>query len=215
MEYLNDLLHDEFPEWQKFHSLIIFTVAIILGLMQIIQTIYISQSLAKLNNKLKEKEIKFSRLHNLQIEGLKTLYSKIVDVHYANRQLFFARKSDFTHKELKNRILQWNQKFIEFHYFYSQNKILFSIDLNTKIQRFMDQCSSLRNLLLNQKDDLEELEEIYSGDWEYMYEYKDNEISAIENRLNRIRDSEETKINLEEYEVAKQLIETEFREVSN
>ena len=79
----------------------------------------------------------------------------------------------------------------------------------------MDQCSSLRNLLLNQKDDLEELEEIYSGDWEYMYEYKDNEISAIENRLNRIRDSEETKINLEEYEVAKQLIETEFREVSN
>ena len=106
MEYLNDLLHDEFPEWQKFHSLIIFTVAIILGLMQIIQTIYISQSLAKLNNKLKEKEIKFSRLHNLQIEGLKTLYSKIVDVHYANRQLFFARKSDFTHKELKNRILQ-------------------------------------------------------------------------------------------------------------
>jgi len=116
-------LERNFPGLKQYHFWILLGLIIALGIFQVFHSVWVRRNVSRLNSKLKEKEIRFSKFHDLQVDNLQKLYSKLIDLSYANRNLFSAREESNNHLELRKRIRKWDRKYIEVHYFFHQNRI--------------------------------------------------------------------------------------------
>lgn len=76
-ELIKQTLKEYFAEYQKYHLLILILFTVIIALIQILQSVWVSNKIERFRNVLKKSEIKFSRYTNLQVDALKKTTSYI------------------------------------------------------------------------------------------------------------------------------------------
>jgi len=62
--------------------------------------------------------------------------------------------------------------------------------VNKEMSNRLDEFQKVRNLLLNNDKDLEEIEELFNGNFNEMYEFEDNELVKINDRIKKLREME-------------------------
>jgi hypothetical protein len=132
--------------------------------------------------RLKKAEIRFSNLHNLQVDSLKNLYSKYVDLHYANISLFSS--STDCESELIEKIDKWDEKLRGFYYYFNQNRILLSDSLANELFQQLQNYRDVRGKLLKQKAQLEE-DDFRGGD--ELSQPPDFEYDGVQDRIKIIK----------------------------
>lgn len=182
-----------------------------------------NERLTRLSNNLnifsKKTEIKYKDHFDAQITAIKELYKKYVDLDYYTKTLLKEDFSSSPHDELKTRISNWYNHMIAIHIFYNRNRIIFSERIKEKFGNHLVYFEKLNKYLNSERESLVELERMYGGDYQYMYnnnnqyvhEFEDNEETEIIKKIKNIKDKDEFKNLDSTFNSFKKLLEKEYR----
>jgi hypothetical protein len=187
IDLIKQALREYFNEYQKFHLLILISFTIIIALIQVIQSIWVSSKIEKFKNALKRSEIKFSRYNNLQVDALKEIYEKLVLFHGTNSILFKSSYDSNVHENYRNRITNWIKAYIECSNKFSLEKILLPNNLKNLVTRTLTDFEEVKNLIISERDYLDYKEEYYEGNMNAMYEAAELELEVINEQINKIK----------------------------
>ena len=76
---IKQALDEYFSDFKKYHLLILILFTIIIALIQVLQSIFISKKIENFKSELKKSEIKFSKYNQIQIEALSNAYELLTD----------------------------------------------------------------------------------------------------------------------------------------
>ncbi len=186
-ELIKEALNKYFSDFKEYQIIIMISFFVILALLQLLQTIYISKNVEKFKNALKKSEIKFSRYHDLQVEALRSIYQKLVLFDYANGALFNNKYEHNDHTHFKANITEWNKLYWECIKSFHADKILLPEDLKELVEKTISEFEEVRDILLKERHNLDELEYEYQGNMEWMYDYSENELEIINKKLANLR----------------------------
>jgi hypothetical protein len=189
---IEHLLEKYFSEYEEYHIWAIVILALIFVGFQIAQTIIVSRKIEKFKNALKKNEIKFSKFNNLQIDALKSIYDKMVNLHYKNYLLF--EPETFSHESLKTRIKDWRSDFLILMDVFHREKLLLPKDLKNKIKEVESNLRSISKRLNEETINLNEIEEDFgSSNSQEIYSSPDDEFIRIKNRIEQLNNDAEIK----------------------
>lgn len=95
-------LEFHFKDYKNQMLWILLVFFIITLVVQFISNLVLSRKIEKFKNELKKTEIKFSKHSELQIECLKNMYNKVVDLHFTFTALI--NPTFYTHESLQVNI---------------------------------------------------------------------------------------------------------------
>ena len=116
------LLEKYFSEYKEYHIWAIVLLTVVFLGIQIAQTIIVSRKIERFKNVLKKNEIKFSKFNTLQIDALKSIYDKMVNLHYKNYDLF--QPSTYSHESFKTRMTEWRTNYLILMDVFHREKLL-------------------------------------------------------------------------------------------
>jgi len=204
---------DEFTEIQIWIFLGIVIVFLII--QYLLQNYWFKARLTKLNHSLKQAEIKFSRHHQDQIEAYKKFYTMLYDYQYHLHALLLLDNENAQHNIYKKKIDTWLDASSETIIFYAKNRILFAPDVCAKVDKSIVEFRKFTYKIIQDKKDMNELEDYFRGEFMAMYGDQNNEMIEIIERINKIKKSAEFK---EAYATMKELIdfiEAKYRQLTN
>ncbi|WP_405248105.1 hypothetical protein [Cellulophaga sp. Asnod2-G02] len=207
------LLEKYFAEYKEYHfwAIVILTL-IILG-FQIGQTIIVSRKIERFKNVLKKNEIKFSKFNNLQIDALKAIYDKMVNLYYKNYALF--QPETFSHESLKTRIKDWRADYLTLMDVFHREKLLLPKDLKLKIKGFETNFNLISKRLNQEMLNLNDVEEdIGSSNARDIYNTPEDELERIQNRIERLNNDEEIKKSNESISGLRKSVENYFESLT-
>ncbi|CAA0190002.1 conserved hypothetical protein [Tenacibaculum maritimum] len=73
-DLIKQVLDTYFSDFKEYHLYILIGFTIAIGLIQIIQSMWVNKKMERFKNDLKKSEIKFSKYNQLQIESLSKIY---------------------------------------------------------------------------------------------------------------------------------------------
>jgi len=187
IELIKEALNQYFSDYREYQITILIGFEILIAIIQVGQAIWISRTIEKFKTELKKSEIKFSRYHNLQVDALKSIYTKLVLFHGANTMLLKIRlESDHDvkfEKCIDNWIRTYNNCINEF----SLEKILLPKELKELVGNTLKRFDIVKDILINGKNDLvslgQEIDEDYGID---MYEFQYRELAIIRTAINKL-----------------------------
>jgi len=187
IELINEALNQYFSDYREYQITILIGFEILIAIIQVGQAIWISRTIEKFKTELKKSEIKFSRYHNLQVDALKSIYTKLVLFHGANTMLLKIRlESDHDvkfEKCIDNWIRTYNNCINEF----SLEKILLPKELKELVGNTLKRFDIVKDILINGKNDLvslgQEIDEDYGID---MYEFQYRELAISRTAINKL-----------------------------
>lgn len=225
---LQKLIQDLFKDYENNSKWVNISIGIILGLINIIVGLIVTfkienyklrnnTKLSHLNNELsvisKRTEIKYKDNFESQIKSIKQLYEKYVNLEYSTKALIKEEFSTSPHDELKSRMNNWYNLMIDIHVYYNRNRIIFPDRIKMKFGNHLYYFEKINKYLSSTHRDLNELEAMYNGDHQYMYESEHNEEDAIIGRLKAIKNRDEFK-NIEvTFDSFKKLLEKEYKQL--
>lgn len=189
-EQIEHLLEKYFPEYLEYHIYAIIALIIIILGIQIAQTVIVSKKLERFKNQLKKSEIRFSKFNNLQIDALKAIYDKMVNLHYKNYALF--NPESFSHDGLKTRITEWRAEYLKLMDVFHREKLLLPTDLKSKIKEFETNFNSMSLRLNEETQNLNDIEESFgTSDVQNIYALPENEVDEIKQRVAKLNEMPE------------------------
>ncbi|WP_054850972.1 hypothetical protein [Olleya sp. ITB9] len=210
---IEHLLEKYFAEYKEYHiwAIVILTL-IVLG-FQIGQTIIVSRKIERFKNVLKKNEIQFSKFNNLQIDALKSIYDKMVNLHYKNYALF--QPETFSHESLKTRIKDWRADYLTLMDVFHREKLLLPKDLKLKIKNFETNFNLISKRLNEETLNLNDVEEdIGSSNAQDIYNSPEDELERIQNRIERLNNDEEIKKSNESISGLRKSVENYFESLT-
>ncbi len=214
IELLQEALEEYFSDFKQYQLIILILFTIVIAIFQIIQTVLVSQKIERFKTLLKKSEIKFSRYHNLQVDALKSIYNKLVLFNGANYNLFRSKFESNSHRLFKNRIDNWMKTYVEFVNEFSCEKILLPNHLKCLVRRTIVDFEAVKNILIDQKDDLDYFEEVNAGSWNEMYECHENELDVINQKINSLKSKPEIRTSENNIAELRKVIEDYFEEMN-
>lgn len=148
---------------------------------------------AELNLFNRKLEIKFQKYQLEQAEVIKNLYSQLIDIKFSTNSLFNKLSYKNTHCDFKNRLTDWVNKYWTFYSFYSKNRILIDNKLIVLIESDLNSLYQIFSIIFNKVKDIEEQEEICSGQSENVYSDQYAEEGQIIKELEKLRKETENK----------------------
>ena len=189
---MNDLikqaLTEYFQEYKDYHLTILISFTIIIALIQIIQSIWISRKIEKFKTDLKKSEIKFSRYNELQINSLRKIYHNLVSFQLSNNLLFKSKPKNTGHSKYKNRINGWIKSYIECANEFAREKILLTEELKQLFNRTLTDFEEVKDILMNEKESLDYHEMENQGSWNLMYDFEENELEIISKKIEILKE---------------------------
>ena len=168
----------------KYENYHVFAIGlfILLLIIQIFQSIFISNKIEGFKNNLKKSEIKFSRFSNMQVDALKSIYNQIVTFHYAHHRLFFP--TSVSHDSLIVRIDQWKADSIKLLDALHRERILLPPDLVVLVKDFETDLRRIATKLDEQKMTLSMIEEREgTADPQILYGTPEAEVEFIKKEI--------------------------------
>lgn len=187
IELIKEALNQYFSDYKEYQIAILIGFTLLIAIIQFVQAIWISRTIEKYKAELKRTEIKFSRYHNLQVDALKSIYTKLVLFHGANTILLKIRlESDHDvkfEKCIDNWIRTYNNCINEF----SLEKILLPNELKELVGNTLKRFDIVKDILIKGKDDLVSLGQEIDEDYGIgKYEYDDRELVIISTAINKL-----------------------------
>lgn len=187
-ELVKQVLEKYFTEYKSYHLYILIGFTIVIALFQIIQTLIITNKVEKYKNELKKSEIKFSRYNELQISILRKIYHQLASFQLANNLLFKIEPNSIGHSKLKSRINEWIKNYIECANELAREKILLPQEIKELFSKTIRDFDDVKKILVDEIENLNYLEMEYSGNWNSMYDFKDNELEVITKKLSLLKE---------------------------
>lgn len=177
-------------DYKNYQLVILIAFTSIIILLQIGQTLWINMKIATFKNRLKKSEIKFSRFNELQINALREIYHRLVKFQMANNLIFKSSIKSIGHNQYKTRIDNWIRRYFECINEFAREKILLSDEMKILVERTIDDFEQVKKILLDEKESLDFYEMEHQGNRMAMYQFEEQEIEIISDKLNRIRDND-------------------------
>jgi len=211
IDSLKLVLEDFFSIYDDYHPLILFIFSIALMIISWRQKVL----LQKLGSQLKRSEIVFSNHYNYQIETIKKVYELVTNMNYANMNIFQSRDIYKRHDNLKSNIKHWSEAFIELHFYFNRNKIIFPENLSFLLETEIDELNKARHILLDHKISMEEFEDKYGFDFNLMYSNYGNEVTEISNQIEVLKKEEKIQMSINRIENIKEQLRKEYKKLIN
>lgn len=186
-ELIKETLNEYFSDFKRYHLIILISFSLIIFLIQILQSVWVSKKIENFKADIKKSEIKFSRYHSLQVDALKMIYDKLVSFHMSNTVLFKSKYNLNDHAQFKSQINNWVQTYFDYAVKYNREKILFPVNLKSLVHRTIVDFEKVKGILINERQDLLDLEDAAQGDCHIMYEYGENELEVINKKIDSLK----------------------------
>lgn len=193
VELLKEVLEKKLSEYKDYHLYILIGFTLVIALFQIIQTLIVTNKVEKFKNELKKSEIRFSRYNELQITVLRKIYHQLASFQLANNLIFKIEPNSIGHSKLKNRINEWIKNYIDCANELAKEKILLPTEIKELFSKTIKDFDEVKEILISERENLNYLEMQYSGDWNSMYDFEDNELHIITQKLNLIKEKDSIK----------------------
>lgn len=192
-ELIKQVLDEYFSDFKDYHLLILIGFTIVIALIQIIQSIVVSGKIEKIKNDLKKAEIKFSRYNKLQVDALRRIYHFLAKFQLSNKLVFNENSDEISHTKFKHRINGWIKVYIDCANEFSKEKILLTSELKALFSRTINDFEEVKKILIDERENLDYLEMMNAGNLNAMYEYEQNEIYEISQKIEKIKKHESIK----------------------
>lgn len=213
-ELIKQALDKYFADFKEYHLIILICFAVAIALIQIIQSIWVSQKIEKFKTDLRKSEIKFSRHNELQINSLREIYHKLVTFQLANNLIFKSKPGTVGHSKYKNRINEWIKSYIECANEFAKEKILLTAELKKLFGRTLKDFEEVKDILMTEKENLDYWEMVNQGNWNAMYNFEENEIDTISSKIDKLKDKESIKNSETHILELREKIEAEFTKMT-
>lgn len=190
---IKQVLEKYFTEYKSYHLYILIAFTIIIALLQVIQTLVLTKKVENFKNELKKSEIRFSRYNELQITALRKIYHLLANFQLANNLLFKIEANSIGHSKFKSRINEWIKNYLDCANELSREKILLPTQIKELFSKTIKDFDEVKETLISERENLNYLEMQYSGDWNSMYDFEDNELWIITQKLNLIKEKDSIK----------------------
>ncbi len=187
---IEQALNKYFSDFKEYHLLILIVFTIIIALIQIIQSLYVSRKIERFKNELKKSEIKFSKYTELQITALRKIYHQLATFQLANNLLFKVELNSINHSTLENRINEWIKIYMECSSEFAREKILLTQDMKDLFSKTISDFEMVKGTLIDEKRNLDYLEKAHQGNWNDMYDFEENELKVISDKIERIKEKD-------------------------
>lgn len=214
IELIKKLLEEFFSDYKKYFTIVLIIFTVIIAVIQLFQAIWISKTIEKFKTSLRKSEVKFSRFNSLQVDALKSIYTKLVYFHAANNYLFNVKDDDTGHHQFKNRINNWIKTYIECVNEFSREKLLLPNNLKDLIQRTLVDFEEVKNKITAEKEILNYIEEEAQGRLEEMYEFAENELSVINEKIRTLKSQKDVENSEKNIKELRKTIEDYFEEMN-
>ncbi len=213
-ELIKQVLEEYFSDYKKYHLVILICLVIIIALIQIIHSIWVTRKIEKFKTELKKSEIKFSRHNELQINSLREIYHRLVSFQLANNLIFKSKPRTVGHLKYKNRINGWIKSYIECADEFAKEKILLTTELKVLFGRTLKDFEEVKDILLSERESLDYLEMLYEGNWYEMYDFEENELYKISDKIDKLKNKESIKNSENNIRELREKIESEFTKMT-
>ncbi|AMC10262.1 hypothetical protein Lupro_02885 [Lutibacter profundi] len=214
-ELIKQALNEYFSDYKKYHLIILISFVIIIALIQIIQSVWVSNKIERFKTDLKKSEIKFSRYNELQINSLREIYHKLVAFQLANNLIFKSKPKSVGHSKYKNRINEWIKSYIECANEFAREKILLTDELKSLFTRTLKDFEEVKDILMTEKENLDYWEMVNAGNWNAMYDFEDNELDTISSQIEKLKDKSSIKNSEKHIRELRNKIEIEFTRMAD
>jgi hypothetical protein len=187
-ELLKQALDEYFSDFKKYHLIILICFTILIALLQIIQTYIVSTKIETFKAQLKKSEIRFSKYNELQISALRKIYHQLASFQLANNLIFNTESNSFGHSRYKTRINEWIKIYIECSSEFAREKILLTQEIKDLFSKTIVDFEDVKKILIDEKHGLDYLEMAYSGDWNQMYEFEEEELHIISSKIKKLKE---------------------------
>ena len=226
---LQKLIKELFDQYQNYQNLINALIAFVIVISNILVGFFISRSIekykhknsldiAKLNSDLslisKQTEIRFKEHYESQIKSIKLLYEKFVNIEYSTKSLLKEEFESSPHEELRGRITNWYKFLMDLHIFYNRNRIIFPDKIKMQFGNILSHFENINKYLSSANKSLAELEAMYNGEFQYMYECAENEEDKIISRIKELKKKDEFKFLEQTFSSFRKLLEKEYKNVT-
>ena len=174
-EISKQVLNEYFSNFKEYHLIILCFFTVIIALIQIIQSIYISRKIEKYKNILKKSEIKFSRYNELQVVALRTIYHLTVELHKRNRILLDDSTTELGLNQFTVRINNWLKAYNECNSEFSKEKILLPSSLKKQYSQVLNDFEKIRITLIKEQKSLADEEHAQANGYGYQYAEEEHE----------------------------------------
>lgn len=212
-DLIKQVLEKYFTEYKNYHLLILIAFTFVIALLQVIQTLILTKKVENFKNELKKSEIRFSRYNELQITALRKIYHQLANFQLVNNLLFNNQPNPIGHTKFKNRINEWIKNYLECANELAREKILLPTEIKELFSKTIQDFDEVKSILISQREDLNYLEMQYSGDWNSMYEFEENELGTITQKLNSIKEKPSIKNSDKHIRDLREKIETVFQKM--
>ena len=209
-ELIKEVLNEYFADFKKYHLIILICFVVIIALIQLFQSIWVSNKIERFKTDLKKSEIKFSRYNELQINSLREIYHKLVAFQLANNLIFKSKPKSVGHSKYKNRINEWIKSYIECANEFAREKILLTDELKSLFTRTLKDFEEVKDILMSEKENLDYWEMVNAGNWNAMYDFEDNELDTISTQIEKLKGKTSIKNSEKHIRELRDKIETEF-----
>lgn len=149
-ELIRQALDKYFSDFKEYHLIILIAFTFIIGLIQIIQAVFVSRKIELFKNELKKTEIKFSKYSQIQIEALSEIFESVTKFRQTtivlDKRLKIA-SPELTYKLTKN----WIEIYNDFVYIFSCKKYLLPAKLKEIYTSILDELYKVGNYINSEK----------------------------------------------------------------
>lgn len=127
-ELIRQVLEKYFSDFKEYHLLILVGFTVIIALIQIIQSIWVSRKIERFKSNLKKTEIKYSKYNQLQIEALSKAYELLTE--FLSHTFIIKNKINSASPELITSISnKWLNSYGNVYVTFSKNKYILPISI--------------------------------------------------------------------------------------
>lgn len=210
-DIIKKTLDEQLAGYSKFHTFILLGFVI----MQALFIFWQNRNMEKFKALLKKSEIKYSRYHELQVNALKNGYQKLVLFKKANANLLYSRYDTNDHTYYKSRINEWIGSYSACINQFSMDKLVLPRELKDSIQNTLTDFHEMIEILIRERKHLDYTEEEGYGNWNLMYDYSDNELAIINEKINRLKTENSTQKSTQNIQVLRTQIEDYFEKMNS
>ena len=203
-EIIKEALNEYFSDFKEYHLIILILFTIVISILQVGQSIWVSYRLENLKNSLKKSEIKFSRHNEMQIKALSESYQILARLQIAVEQMNLKESSnDFYDK--------WTKEFVDFLRHYKLNKFIYPINMKTKVPLILENFFKMERMLELKKKRSSMFEVNNEGGKDCLVDV--DEVEHIDEELRKINQIQTRKFVLDDLKDLKKDIEVFFNKL--
>ncbi|UBM61325.1 hypothetical protein LA303_07795 [Candidatus Sulfidibacterium hydrothermale] len=181
-ELIKQALEKYFSDFKEYNLLILIGFTIVIAIIQIIQSMWVSKKIEKFKNELKKSEIKYSKYNQLQIEALSEAYELLTD--FLSQTFTIKNKINSSSPEIITSISKrWLNSYGNVYTIFSKKKYILPHSIKKEFSLIVKDLHDMRKYIESEKN-LSAMHHTWqNGEVEFMGDNQD--LKQLKDELNK------------------------------